>query len=68
MFHCQTNYTREFVFPLSDLVRLVGASVLINDDHPIIAAGNGGTMVWCEFLTKKIRLLKDISHQKLSIY
>jgi len=68
MLHCQPNYTWEFVFPLSDLVRPVGASILINDDHPIIAAGNGGTMVWCEFLTKKIRLLKDISHQKLSIY
>lgn len=51
------NYSHEFVFPLSDLVRPVrGAFILINDDHPIIGAGNSGTMVGCKFLTKKIRL------------
>lgn len=36
------NHTLDFVFPLSDLERPVRASVLINDDHPIIAAGYGG--------------------------
>lgn len=36
------NYTLEFVFSLSDLVRPVGASVLINDDYPLTAAGYGG--------------------------
>lgn len=38
------NYTLEFVFPLSGLGRPVRASVLINDDHPLIAAGYGGSV------------------------